>query len=274
MFKNIFPFVILFLLLCVSSLSQTPPSPTVDTIKADMQTVVCKNADRLEAVKQLYKSMGATDDELVVTKFQNVEDLIVTKKGSSDDTVIIGAHYDKVSAGCGAIDNWTGVVIVANLYKYASQFQSTKTLKFVAFGREEEGLIGAAALARSIPKEERPKVCAMVNFDSFGFGYPQVMTNTSDAEMTKLAKTLAGEIKMPFGQAAIDNADADSSAFKDKGIPAITFHGLSDKWQQYLHSSNDKIENVNFNSVLVGFSFARLYLAKIDEGPCNMFRDK
>jgi Iap family predicted aminopeptidase len=90
--------------------------------------------------------------------------------------------------------------------------------------------------------------------------------------MTKLAKDLAKEVNMPFSEAAIDNADADSSSFVEKDIPAITFHGLSNKWQEYLHSSKDKIENVNLQSVLIGYNFAYLFMSRIDQGACGMFR--
>jgi hypothetical protein len=112
----------------------------------------------------------------------------------------------------------------------------------------------------------------MVNFDSFGFNYPQVLSNASSPRMTKLAKDLAKEVNMPFSEAAINNADADSSSFVEKDIPAITFHGLSNKWQEYLHSSKDKIENVNFQSVLIGYNFAYLFVSRIDQGACGMFR--
>jgi Zn-dependent M28 family amino/carboxypeptidase len=257
----------------ISGLCQSGPSKvSVDDITAEMQMHVCKNEERLEAVKRLFKKMGATDEDLKVEKFGNVENLTVTKKGKSADTIIVGAHYDKVSDGCGAIDNWTGIVIITNLYGTIKNYQTEKTYVFTAFGNEEKGLVGSHAMAKAIPKENREQYCSMVNFDSFGFNYPQVLSNASSPKMTKLAKDLAKEVNMPFSEAAIDNADADSSSFVEKDIPAITFHGLSNKWQEYLHSSKDKIENVNLQSVLIGYNFAYLFMSRIDQGACGMFR--
>jgi hypothetical protein len=90
-----------------------------------------------------------------------------------------------------------------------------------------------------------------------------------------MARDLAAELKMPFSSASLAGlADADSSTFQHKGIPAITFHGLSNKWQFYLHSSNDKLENINSGSVRVGYNFMLQYLAKIDSAGCGVFRDK
>jgi hypothetical protein len=113
----------------------------------------------------------------------------------------------------------------------------------------------------------------MINFDSFGFGYPQVLSNSSDPKMTKFAVELAKEVKMPFAQASLAGvADADSSSFLARQIPAITFHGLSSKWPEYLHTSKDILDNVNYQSVLVGYNFAALFLSRVEAKPCNAFR--
>jgi Zn-dependent M28 family amino/carboxypeptidase len=244
----------------------------VADITSEMQMHVCKNDERLDASKRLFKRMGAADDDLKIQDFGKVQNLTITKKGTTAETVIVGAHYDKVNEGCGAIDNWTGLVIVANLYGRLKNYQTNKTYVFVAFGNEEKGLVGSAAMAKAIPKEDRDQYCSMINFDSFGFAYPQVMTNASTPGMAKLAKDLAKEVNMPLSEAAINNADADSSSFVNKDIPAITFHGLSNKWQEYLHSSKDKIENVKPESVLMGYNFALLFVSRIDQGTCGMFR--
>jgi Zn-dependent M28 family amino/carboxypeptidase len=264
---------IITLILCVASFGQTAPAKVgLADITSEMQMHVCKNDERLDAAKSLFKRMGAADDDLKVEDFGKVQNLTITKKGRTDETVIIGAHYDKVSEGCGALDNWTGLVIVANLYGTLKHYQTEKTYIFAAFGNEEAGLFGSAAMVKAIPKEDRDRYCSMINFDSFGFAYPQVMTNTTTRKMAKFADDLAKEIQMPFHEGPIGGADADSSSFVNKDIPAITFHGLSNKWPEYLHTSKDKIENVKPESVLMGYNFGLLFVSRIDPGPCGMFR--
>lgn len=264
-------FVAAFANVCLAQ--ATSPSVTEETIKADMEMHVCKNGDRLEAVKSLFKKRGATDEELKVETFNSVENLVVSKKGKTEETIIVGAHYDKVSEGCGAIDNWTGIVIIANIFANMRNMPTDKTIQFVAFGKEELGLVGSNAMAKSIPKEKRSQICSMINLDSFGFTYPQVLSNSSNSKMTKFAKELADEVKMPFSNASLGGAaDADSSSFLSKEIPAITFHGLSNRWTEYLHSSNDKLSNVNYKSVIVGYNFVGLYLTRVDAQPCSAFR--
>lgn len=245
---------------------------TEDEINQDLKLNVCGNKERLDAVKKLFKKMGATDDEIKIEKFKDVENLVVVKKGKTEETVIVGAHYDKTSDGCGAIDNWTGVVIIANLYRTLKQFSTLKTYVFVAFGKEEIGLVGSDAMAKGIPKDKRLNYCAMVNLDSFGLAYPQVMTNTSDSKLIDLAKAVSKDMKLPFSQASIELASADSESFRRQKIPAISIHGLSNKWQEYLHRTKDKLENVNAQSVSIGYRFSLLYLTKIDENSCGAFR--
>jgi Zn-dependent M28 family amino/carboxypeptidase len=172
-----------------------------------------------------------------VQKFKDINNLVVTKKGKTADTVIVSAHYDKVKEGCGAIDNWTGVVIISDLYRRMQGAETNKTYLFVAFDKEEAGLLGSEAMAKAIPKETRASYCSNINLDSFGFSYPQVLDNSSSPKMIEMAKSVADEVKMPFTHASLEGvADADSSSFKSREIPAITFHGLSNEWQKYLHS--------------------------------------
>ncbi len=243
-----------------------------DDIKQDLKLNVCENKERLDAVKNLFKKMGASEEEIKIEKYKNVENLVVVKKGKTEETVVVGAHYDKTSDGCGAIDNWTGVVIIANLYRTFKQFSTEKTYVFVAFGKEELGLVGSDAMAKEISKDKRQNYCAMVNLDSFGLAYPQVMANTSDAKLIDLAKAVAKDMKLPFAQASIELASADSESFRRQKIPAVTIHGLSNKWQEYLHQTRDKLDNVNPQSVYLGYRYGLVYLSRIDENPCGAFR--
>ena len=133
-------------------------------------------------------------------------------------------------------------------------------------------MFGSKAMVKAIPKENLSEYCAMVNMDSFGFAVPQAPSNMSNSKMEKLAKETAKEMKLEFSDAAIENADADSSSFMAKKMPAITFDGLSSDWQKYLHTKNDQAANINVRSVYIGYRFILAYLAKIDAAGCNEFR--
>jgi Zn-dependent M28 family amino/carboxypeptidase len=271
--KNI---LLLLLLLAIFSLQivaqpESSPISTQEAITESVKLAPCQSKERLEAVKKLFAQMGAKEDEITVEKFNKdrISNVVLKRKGKSDETIIIGAHYDKTPEGCGAIDNWTGISIVAHLYKTMKSLETEKSYIFVAFDQEEVGLLGSAEMAKAIPKEARSQYCAMVNIDSFGFAAPFSMQNTSSSQMVSIAKKVAEENKMKFVDAEIANADADSSSFKSRRIPAITFSGLDNKWKTYLHSSNDKVEKINMGSVYLGYRFILAYLSKLEQATCS-----
>jgi len=170
------------------------------------------------------------------------------------------------------IDNWSGIVILANIYRSMKDLTTQKTYKFVGFDKEELGLLGSGAMAKEIPEDQRANYCAMVNFDSFGFSYPQAMRNISSVLLLNLAEEVSGEMKIPFAKAPVEFASSDSESFRIREIPAISFHGLDDTWQNYLHKPDDKLSKVNMQSVYIGYRHGLVFLAKIDNKPCNAFR--
>ena len=232
----------------------------------------CKNDERPGAVKALFEKMGAASADVLVEKLKGVENVVIRKPGASEEKIIIGAHYDKVAEGCGALDNWTGIVALAHIYRTLKDVPLQKTVIFVAFGKEEKGLLGSQAMASGIGKDQALQYCAMVNLDSLGLAPPQVMDNVSSKKLGALAEELAREMKMPFGHARIDNASTDSASFIGKKIPAVTIHAMTNDWPKLLHSSNDQASKVKPTSVYAGYRLALALVGRIDEAPCGDFR--
>jgi putative aminopeptidase FrvX len=254
---------------------------TPGQIKQQVEAAPCTYSGRLDAVRALFTSVGTPASDLTVERFKisephvrssYVENLLVRKNGSPSEIVVVGAHYDKVDAGCGAIDNWTGVVALANLYASLKDVPLSKTYIFVAFGEEEVGLFGSGKMANAIPKDERGQYCAMVNIDSLGLAVPQVLENASTPKLRDLTEALAHEMKVPFGSARIQDSDSDSSSFLQLKIPAVTIHGLTMQWSRVLHTPADRVSNVNPESVYLGYRLALLLLTRIDQLPCDAFR--
>jgi Zn-dependent M28 family amino/carboxypeptidase len=244
---------------------------TEEDIAGSVKLAPCNSKERLEAVKKLFAEMGAKEDEIVLEKFNKdkIQNVVVKKKGKTDEIVVVGAHYDKTDDGCGAIDNWTGISVIAHLYKTVSKMETQKTYIFVAFDQEEKGLLGSAAMVKAIAKEQRSQYCAMVNIDSLGFTLPFSLQQSSTSKMVSLATKVAEENKMKFNDIAIPGADSDSTSFKNQKIPAITLSGLDNNWQTYLHSSNDKLEKINMQSVFIGYRFILAFMSKLDAAVCS-----
>jgi len=270
------------LVLCSSAFTQVgddAPKARISTpeeIKSEFDSVPCKNGDRLKSVKALFEKMGANPEEIAVEKVRGVENVVIRKAAANDspDKIVIGAHYDKVIAGCGAIDNWTGVVAVAHIYRAVKDLPLKKNVVFVAFGQEEKGLVGSSAMAGSIKKEQAAEYCAMINIDSLGLDMPQVADNMSNKRLVEFAEGVAKAMKAPFAHGLLKGGDSDSTSFNRKGIPALTIHSLTNDWPKILHSSNDNPSKINHDSVYLGYRLALALLIRIDDADCQSFRDQ
>ena len=247
----------------------------VEEIAQDFESIPCDNPQRLPAVRTLYERGGATPSDIRIDTYRDyggVENLVVVKRGNSPETIVIGAHYDKTGDGCGAVDNWSGQVAVTNLYRTLRNLQTSKTLVFVAFGREENGLVGSRAMAQAIPRESFPQFCGMINIDSLGLSRPQVADNMSSRGLERLAAEVAKEMGIPFSHASLPRAYSDSNSFIAKKIPAITIHGLDNNWTQVLHHREDQASKVDPTSVYLGYRLALAMVARLDQAPCNAYR--
>lgn len=107
------------------------------------------------------------------------DNIIATKKGKFDQTVIIGAHYDSVSErscddigeiSSGAGDNASGIGVMLEAAEVLKAYKTLGTIKFVAFGAEELGLWGSRYYAEQMSEEEIANTVAMINLDSVGVG--------------------------------------------------------------------------------------------------------
>jgi Iap family predicted aminopeptidase len=245
---------------------------TQEQVYADALIVPCRDQDRLAALTELFKRAGAIEADIRIDEFKKGKNFVVTFPGTDEGYIIVGAHYDKVEEGCGAIDNWSGVVILSHLYKTVRQTKTHHTFLFVGFGREEEGLEGSRAMAQAISKQERQDYCAMINLDSFGLAIPQILSNVTTSSLEKITRKVAKEEELPIATANIYIAGADSTPFKEKGIPAVTLHGLSAEWQKILHKSGDKPERILAQSVYLGYVLAVDLMAQLDKGGCNTLK--
>jgi hypothetical protein len=245
---------------------------TEEEIAKDIALAPCKDAERMNAVKALFTRLGASAEQVTVEKLDDVENVVVRKPGTSPETLIIGAHYDKTDMGCGAIDNWTGIITIAHLYRSLKDVPLHKSLIFIAFGKEEKGLLGSKAWVRHIKKEDTGQYCAMINIDSLGMATPQVLENLSSKTLVNRVADLAQRMKIPFHKYNINGAGADSESFIAKKIPALTISAIANGWETVLHTSNDKAAKVNSNSLYIGYRLALALVAELDSLPCEVSR--
>ena len=217
--------------------------PSDEDMHGRMDRLPSTNPERAKFMVDLFKLGGATDADIVLQDAgRGRNNIIVTKKGRTDRVIVVGGHYDKVYAGLGKIDNGTGATMVANLYQALNGTETDATIVFIAFAREEEGLYGSQAYVRSLDRAKRAKIDAMINLDTLAVDGTFTWKNNS----TRALLDRFAQVSRESGHAAkedyLNGGDADSSTFRDAGIPAITVYGASqDVIFDIIHSENDNM---------------------------------
>lgn len=175
----------------------------------------CTNGSNYKASKNWIinelKDAGYTKDDIKVTNFTFVnennnkkvtsQNISVTKKGTSDKQIIIGAHYD----GTGTSDNGSGTALALANAKEFFGIATYYNLTFVFFSAEEYGLWGSCAYADSMSKAEIKNTQYMINIDSILCGdycylYGGVADfknkTVKDTKAYENAKVLARKLKL------------------------------------------------------------------------------
>ena len=92
------------------------------------------------------------------------QNIVLTIPGQSQRTIIVGAHYDS-PPDPGTSDNASGVGLLMESAKRMLEYDNYYTIRYVFFGAEETGLIGAAYNLHLMTEAERDNVVMMVNAD-------------------------------------------------------------------------------------------------------------
>jgi acetylornithine deacetylase/succinyl-diaminopimelate desuccinylase-like protein len=157
-----------------------------------------------------------------------VPNLICRMRGESDDVVIVGAHYDRVSSSERPIDNWTGAALLPAIFECLHNRKRHKTFIFVAFADDGTRLTGAEFFTSHLTAAELRHVKAMVNVDTLGLSPTKVWSAHSDKDLVQALVATVYAMKLPASQIDIAGAGpTDSQPFAARNIPQITIHSMT-----------------------------------------------
>ncbi len=170
-------------------------------------------------------------------------------------SVVISAHYDHLGRGRPDVrrsvgDNASGVAVMLELARMASQWQPARTLVFVAFTGEVAGRIGSQYYVRHFNAYPAAQVIGNVNLDTVGRlgSQPITVFGTGSArEWVHIIRGIGFVTGIKLNSVASDFGVSDQVSFLDAGIPAVQlFGGVHGDFD----SSNDTIENVEGASLI------------------------
>ena len=143
------------------------PLPLIQTTFEDAQRL------RRRAVDGVRIAVRVESEFLTATSYNVVADL----PGSEieNESLVLGAHHDTTPDAIGANDNAAGVAVLLDTARLLTELAATmdvrpgRTIRFVTFGAEEQGLQGSTAFVdQHYGPEALPKL--MVNLDELATG--------------------------------------------------------------------------------------------------------
>ena len=167
------------------------PAASAERLAADVawltgygtrHSLSAQNVEAAKAIRDRLAALGYTTEleEFSIgptTRFN----VVATKAGATrpDELVILGAHFDSRNKegrdargpAPGADDNATGTAAVLEVARQLAATPLDRTVRFVLFSGEEQGLVGARAHANGL-KAAGANVTLMVNLDMVGHSSP------------------------------------------------------------------------------------------------------
>lgn len=203
------------------------------------------------------------DEELIQT--QNVAGYLEgTDPEMKDELIVIGAHFDHVGLGeygarnredkgqiyNGADDNASGTSGLIELAEAFSKAKPKRSILFIAFNGEENGLLGSRYYTNIESIKPLEKTVAMINLDMIGRNDPKQIW-VGGPFYGKDVKAIVEEANKSIGfelfyNVGLLNFASDQGPFLRKEIPAIFFFaGLHDDY----HRPTDDVDKLDTKKI-------------------------
>ncbi|HYK92033.1 MAG TPA: M28 family peptidase [Acidobacteriota bacterium] len=222
---------------------------------------------REATLKRLFEEAGCTGEHLKEEQVKHADspNVICTLPGSSNEVIVVGAHFDHVSTGSGIVDNWSGASLLPSLYQSLSASSRRHTFIFIGFTGEELGMVGSRFYVKQIPHDELAHIHAMIDMDTLGLGPTEIWVSNSDPSLVKLLAGAASALGLPVKGMNVDGVgDSDGSSFKRVKIPVITLHSVTSETLRILHSIRDDPAAIKLDDYYDTYSLIAGYLAVLD----------
>jgi Zn-dependent M28 family amino/carboxypeptidase len=176
--------------------------------------------------------------------------VIAEIKGSElpDEFVIIGAHLDSWELGTGALDNGCNAALVVDALRAikASGVKPRRSIRFVLFSGEEEGLMGSRAYAFA-HRAELDKAAGVIIYDS-GIGKTTGFAIGGRNDYLLRAKQLIAPLEQ-FGVKDVKldmEWGTDHFDFMLEGVPTFVADQDEANYLENYHAVSDTYDKVDF----------------------------
>jgi carboxypeptidase Q len=175
--------------------------------------------------------------------------VIAELRGSErpDEFVILGAHLDSWDLGTGALDNGCNAALVVDALRAikASGVRPLRTIRFILFSGEEEGLIGSHQYAIA-HRPELDKAAGVVVLDS-GIGRVTGFSLGGRRDVVDAATSLVAPLKALDAATLTTDADwgTDNFDFMLEGVPTFVANQEESNYLLNYHAMSDTLDKVD-----------------------------
>ena len=237
-----------------------------EVVEHRLQSFSRNNSQREAILKKMFAEAGC-GDHLTEEDVKHVKqpDLVCVLPGQTDQAIIVGAHFDKVQAGDGVADNWSGASLLPSLYQGLCSASTRHTFIFVAFTGEETGELGSRAYVHRMSQDDVERTEAMVNMDTLGLGSTQMWLSHADPQLAEALRAVAKALNLPLGVVNVDGAgSSDSEQFARRKIRRITIHSVTQQTWPILHSPQDNMKAMHLDDYYESYQLIQGYLVFLD----------
>ena len=226
------------------------------------------NINAKDAVALIEK--GAAAARIVIRQEEytgNSHNVVLDLPGSSEDTIVLTAHYDSTSLSQGAYDNMSGSTGLLGLAKYFKDKPHRCGLRFVWCGSEERGLLGAKAYVAQ-HEEELKNIVLNINLDMIGCIMGKfIACCTTEEALVQYLGYMAKEVGFPV-KAYQDVYSSDSTPFADKGVPALSFARIAPPPTGTIHNSYDTLALMSGRQMEEDVAFIAAFTQRMADACC------
>jgi Zn-dependent M28 family amino/carboxypeptidase len=175
-------------------------------------------------------------------------------KGSEkpDEFVILGAHLDSWELGTGALDNGCNSALVVDALRAIKQsgLKPRRTIRFVLFSGEEQGMVGSRAYATA-HRNELDKLAGVAVIDS-GIGRVKGFTLGGRKDVAAAVSGIVGPLKQ-FGANAVTTDEiewgTDNFDFLLEGVPTMVANQDEGNYLVNYHATSDTFDKVDIGQL-------------------------
>jgi leucyl aminopeptidase len=201
--------------------------------------------------------------------------VVLTIRGTTnpDEIVVVGGHLDSIAGATnakapGADDDASGIASLSEVARTLIQsgYKPQRTIEFMAYAAEEEGLLGSADIARDYAEQGR-KVVGVLQLDMTNYMGSvddiYVITDFTNAAQNAFLADLASFYlpTLGVGETRCGYACSDHASWTSRGYASsFPFEAAFGQDNPYIHTNQDTLDKSG-NVATHAAKFSRLALA-------------